>query len=65
MVNFTTLINRARQRHVDKNLKKRVFGECDACEKWGLLIHYKELYSDARWILCEHCYNMLVDDEIK
>lgn len=63
MVSFTALINRAHRRYIDKYLKRRQFGACEACDKRTLLVHLST--DGTEWDLCEDCYDKLVEDEIK
>jgi hypothetical protein len=67
MASFTTLLNRAHRRFIDKFLKRREFGACEACGDRTLLI--KLVQQDGtdvcKWDLCEKCYNKMVEDEIQ
>lgn len=67
MVSFTTLLNRAHRRYIDKFLKRRHFGACEACGSRTLLIHLiqRDGTDVVEWDLCEGCYNKMVEDEIK
>lgn len=67
MASFTTLLNRAHRRFIDKCLKRREFGACEGCGTRTLLTRFVQRSGgDAlEWTLCEECYNKMVDDEIR
>jgi hypothetical protein len=63
-MDFTSILNRGIRRFIDKNLKKRKFGKCEACKIPTLLIEYVEPDdSTSVWILCERCYTAILDTE--
>jgi hypothetical protein len=67
MVSFTTLLNRAHRRYIDKYLKRRNFGVCEACGSRTLLVHLvqRDGTDVVEWDLCEGCYDKMVEDEFK
>ncbi len=67
MVSFTALLNRAHRRYVDKYLRRREFGACEACDKRTLLVKFvqRDGTDTIEWDLCEGCYDTMVDEEIK
>jgi hypothetical protein len=66
MASFTSLLNRAHRRFIDKCLHKRIFNACEACEKRTLLIHHvqRDGKDVCEWDLCNECYESMVDEEI-
>lgn len=67
MVSFTTLVNRAHRRYIDKHLKRRRFGTCEACGTRTLLVELVQGkgFDKIWWDLCEPCYDKMVDEEIQ
>jgi len=67
MASFTTLLNRAHRRFIDKFMKRRNFGACEACDRRTLLVKLvqRDGTDICEWDLCEGCYNKMVEDEIK
>lgn len=67
MASFTTLINRAHRRFIDKCLKKRIFGACEGCDARTLLVHLvqRDGADVCEWDLCENCYDKMVEEEIR
>lgn len=64
MTNFTTLLNRGKRKFIDKHLKKRVFGKCEACERPDLLIQYADPDEpEGTFKLCNHCYTEMINHE--
>lgn len=53
---FTTILNKGIRRYIDKNIKRRVFGKCEACGKPAMLINFNPTGEDISWKLCEFCY---------
>lgn len=66
MVSFTTLLNRAHRRYIDKYIKERHFGACEACDRRALLINLiqKDGMETCDWELCESCYDKILEEEI-
>jgi hypothetical protein len=64
MSNFTTILNRGKRKFIDKHLKKRMFGKCEACDRPDLLIQYAEpALPQKSYHLCNHCYTEMVNNE--
>ena len=63
MADFTILLNRGHRRFIDKYVRKRRFGKCEACDKPALLIKYHDVSGNALWHVCEFCYTELQTSE--
>ena len=66
MIDFTKLLNRGHKYYIDKVVKKRKFGRCEACDNYSLMIQYVGGESDGEiMLICEKCYNDFVIKEEK
>ena len=59
MINFTDLLNLGKKKFIDKHLKKRVFGKCETCDRFDLLIEYTD-FANEKMYLCNSCYNVIM-----
>lgn len=61
MTSFTTIMERGHRKFIDSILKRRVFGDCNNCEEFHLLISTtpKDLKTkeELEIQICEECYN--------
>ncbi len=67
MASFTALLNRAHRRYIDKYMRPRKFGACEACDKRTLLVNLvqRDGPDSIEWDLCESCYDSLVSEEFQ
>jgi hypothetical protein len=64
MATFTTIMERGHKKFIDQNLKKRIFGDCENCSGFHLLISTTLLSvktnEKMEIKICEECYNTIL-----
>lgn len=65
-MDMTSILNKGHRRYIDKWMKKRRFGKCEACDKRSLLIRTVQTIDNEsiEWNLCNKCYNKFIDEEV-
>lgn len=61
MSNFTDILKHGKKRFKVKN-NKGEYGKCEYCDNRYLLFSYKD-NNDEKWILCEECIDVFVEEE--
>jgi hypothetical protein len=58
-------MNKGHKRYIEKYMKKRFFGKCEACEKRALLIKTIQRVDSEliEWSLCNQCYDQFLKEE--